>query len=185
MEPVMTSTINFKELWPQISWFIDDMRSGVAFWEGYILARGASQLEDSLQSIIKRAKSYSYEYSCWSNDADESLYKSVSQYRDDEWISFFHNDLIIILHLDYTTFVDGTELVNKLMISKNQDDLDIEVICYREPILESPNPKSILKKSYSELIDLFHIFRGYSVYVSSDNLDYPVENHPETWIRVG
>src|SRR3546814_12495449 len=110
--------MDFDEIWPRFSWVLEDMRNGIAFFEGYVPVLGEGDLLGPLQAIIERAESHSFRTSTWSSDTTPSDWEG--EYSDSEYVSFFGPGRIYTLNFDYAGQVGETPLRLQLMFRSEE-----------------------------------------------------------------
>lgn len=173
--------MEFDEIWPLFDWVLDEMRSGMGFFEGY-LPTIRSDLLPPLTTLIDRSQSHDFTTSTWSNDTTET--GGNTDYSVPEFIEFFRSGDIVMLDFDYTVQTRALEL--RLMFEKDDTGTALEIICYREPILGSDNPKEAVATAISEFRYLRRLFQGDALFIGPDTLDYPesATEYPKVWLRI-
>ena len=181
---VVMSVNDFDTIWRKFDWVIDEMKNGMCFFEGYIPIVGASDLNQPLSIIKESSRSYDYSCSIWANDTSEEDWEQT--YEASEYIGFFTEGRIVVLHFNYEYEVDGIMLNQKLMFDRNPMATSLEIICYREAILESGSPKDTVATAISEFRRLKRLFQGDSLFIGPDTLDYPKSSndYPGHWLKI-
>jgi len=174
----------FENIWKNFEYIIQEMRNGMAFFEGLILNVSQEKLEAGVRSLCNPPYNAKLGLSTWSNETTREEWEKI--YQTDQYLEFYRLGKIITLQPEYITQKNGFELHLKLMIEEWEDMVVAEIICYRGAILESSDPKRAVNAAIDEFIWLKELFRGSSLFVGPDNLNYPTndENYPEEWIRI-
>ncbi len=174
----------FDDIWQEFSYIIEEMQDGMCFFEGYILDNSQSNFRDSLLKLSNLSKGMSFDYSSWANDTTEEDWNKI--YSIEEYIHFFDNGKITTLCPEYQMVLKDITLHFKLLIDNWRERLNIEIICYRAPILDSTNPKLAVKTAIEEFWKLKELFEGKALFVGPDTLDYPINDkiYPEEWIKI-
>ncbi|NNE57444.1 MAG: hypothetical protein HKN36_04990 [Hellea sp.] len=176
---------SFEKLWPRISYFIDEMCSGMAFFEGYIPSIDATNLDANIRFLKAQVCDGSFDLSVWSNETTKQDWNR--EYSFNEYLNFFAIDKITMLNFEYQLDLKEVLLHLKLMIEKTDDtNISINIICYRDPILDHASPKDVMEKAIIEFHRLRNLFGGGVVFVGPDNLTYPVDDndYPDHWIKI-
>ncbi len=177
--------MNFEQIWPEFKWVIDEMKDGMCFFEGYIPTIGQEDLSKKLQKLIDASVTYTFMYSVWSNDTTESEWEK--EYTLSEYIGFFSINKILLLHFNFEKKIDDIVINLKLIFEKENGILKtLEIICYREPILGSGNPKKAVEVAINELRYLRQLFEGDSLFIGPDTLNYPKNKneHLKEWLKI-
>lgn len=108
------------------------------------------------------------------------------EYSAIEQLDLFKTGKLSILALDYDYIQDGNRLKHRLIIEKWDEQTIVEIICYREPILISADPKKAVASAILEFRRLKELFGGSSLFIGPDTLNYPEndESYPDEWIKV-
>ena len=114
---------------------------------------------------------YTFEYSSWSNDTSEAEWEK--EYAPSQYVEFFYTNKIVFLFFDYELETDSIVLNQRLMFEKDSASTSLEIICYREPILGSANPKAAVETAISEFRRLKHVFDGDALFIGPDGGDLP------------
>lgn len=180
----VAAMMDFDEIWSQFSWVLEDMRNGMAFFEGYIPTLDENDLLASLQELIDRAEGHSFRSSTWSSDTTASDWDG--EYSDAQYVAFFSSGRIYTLHFDYEVKVGGTPLSLKLMFDRHGRKVALEIVCYRDTILASPNPKRAIADAIAELRTLKQLFRGDALMLGPDTLERPASaiGYSKDWLRI-
>jgi hypothetical protein len=168
----------------QFSWVLQDMREGGCFFEGYIPTIGVEDLWSALSNVLSNADHYTFQGSVWAEDTTKADWeKSWSPH---QYVEFFHSGRIIVLCLSYGPVADNIALEQMLMFDKDERSTTLEIICYREPILEYPNPKEAVRTAIHGFRRLKSLFEGDALFIGPDNLDYPKSSaeYPSHWLRI-
>lgn len=176
---------NFDEIWPWFGPVMEEMKyEGMCFFEGYIPSIAERALLSPLSELEGRAKYCNCIMSTWSNETTELDWNKV--YDLAEYVDFFSSGRILRLHFDYEVRSGGTNLSQKLMFDKDDRATSLEIICYREPILSSPNPRQAVADAVSEICNLKRLFAGDALFLGPDTLDYPksATDNPKEWLRI-
>lgn len=175
---------DFEDIWKRFGYIIDEMRAGMAFFEGFILNVSEKKIEAGIQSLCSSPFNATLELSTWSNESTKEEWEK--SYKTKEYLDLYRADKIITLQPEYLTCQNGLELHFKLMIEKWEEFTVAEIICYRDPILDSIDPKRAVKTAINEFIRLRDLFEGSSLFIGPDTLNYPEddETYPEEWIKI-
>jgi hypothetical protein len=179
------NSLTFDDIWPQFSWVIDELREeGMCFIEGYIPLIGQTDLLTPISELIGRSKCFDFSYSVWSENTTET--ERERDYSSAEYTELFRSNQVVTLHFDYEYETDHIVLNQKLMIEKNDSEISLEIICYREAILQSDDSKEAVETALSEFRYLKHLFDGDALLIGPDTLDYPVSGteFPKEWLRI-
>lgn len=177
--------MDFDDIWPHFSWVLDDMRDhGMVFFEGYIPILGQRELSAPLAALVDRAVSHTFMRSTWSNEADVSLWNQ--DHDTATYLSFFESRQILTLHFDYEACIGRTPLVLKLMFDRDDSRTALEIICYRDAILASSDPKQAVADAIAEFRNLKQLFRGDALLLGPDTVDVPTSatEFPQVWLRI-
>ena len=180
--------MRFDEIWPRFSWVIEEMRNGMCFFEGYVPSLGGSGLLDPLSKLMERADSHTFRMSTWSNETAASDWSR--QYSVGEYVEFFESGGIHTLNFDYEVLASRTPLVLKLLFNRDrsggQSEVALEIVCYRDTLLSSPEPKQAIADAIAEFRALKFLFCGDALFLGPDTLDRPrsaTDFSPE-WLRI-
>ncbi len=176
--------MNFNSIWSQFNWVIDKMKEGMCFFEGYIPGIGQDDLLFSLSELIRRTRIQSFKSSVWSNDISEA--EREKEYTPSQYVELFHTNKIVLLGFYYELETDIVVINQKLMFEKTKAATALEIICYREPILGSNNPKEAVRSAIREFQHLNHLFKGNALFIGPDTLSYPTSSteYPNEWLRI-
>ena len=103
--------MNFDEIWPRFGDVVEDMRQGMAFFEGYIPRVAKCNLFSPLLELSERANTHSLECSIWSDESTESDWNK--DYEMSEYVAFFGSGKIVTLHFDYEILTGSTNILHK------------------------------------------------------------------------
>ncbi len=175
---------DFKNIWKNFEYVIDEMRTGMGFFEGFILNVSEEKIEAGIRSLCSSPFNAKLELSTWSNESTKEEWEK--SYKTEQYLEFYRVDKIITLQPEYLTYQNGFELHLKLMIQKWEAFTVAEIICYRDPILDSIDPKRAVNAAINEFIRLKDLFEGSSLFIGPDTLNYPEndETYPEEWIKI-
>ena len=103
-----------------------------------------------------------------------------------QYVDFFRSGRITTLCLSYRLVTDHITLEQMLMFDRDDVSTTLEIICYREPILESRDPKEAIRTAIQGFRQLKSLFEGDALFVGPDNLDYPTSSteYPAHWLKV-
>ncbi len=176
--------LSFEDIWKNFEYVIEDMNEGMAFFEGYIIDVSMNGIKSGLQCLLPDPTKITYEFSIWSDDSTKEDWNKTNN--SEQYFDFFKSGKIVVLQTEYLTTQNGFELHLKLMIESWDDGGTIEIICYRDPILESASPKLAVKAALSEFMRLKKLFNGGPLFLGPDTLDYPKngEIYPDFWIKL-
>ena len=174
----------FRDIWNDFEYIIEDMRTGMAFFEGFILNVSEKKLEQGIKSLCSPPFNANLELSTWSNESTKEEWEK--SYKTEEYIEFYQVDKIVMLQPEYLTRQNDFEVHLKLMIEKWEACTIAEIICYRDPILESDDPKRAVNAAIIEFVRLKKLFGGSSLFIGPDTLNYPEddETYPKEWIKI-
>jgi hypothetical protein len=174
----------FKNIWNKFEHVIDEMRTGMGFFEGFILNVSEEKIEAGIRSLCSAPFNAKLELSTWSNESTKEEWGK--SYKTEEYLEFYRRKKIITLQPEYLTYQNDFELHLKLMIEKWEAFTVVEIICYRDQILDSIDPKRAVKAAINEFIRLKNLFEGTSLFIGPDTLNYPEndETYPEEWIKI-
>ena len=150
-------------------------------FEGYVPKVGESELDAPLSELIRASCGHGFEHSIWSDDSSEADWNK--NYTTREYLDLFEAGRIHILHFDYSKQTHDVTLSLKLMFDR---DTSLEIICYREPILKSPNRRDAVRYAIDEFRVLRQVFRGSSLFVGPDTSSYPKSDtdYPNEWMKI-
>ena len=91
------------------------------------------------------------------------------------------------MHFDYSFRTAGLLLTQKLIIEPRLEGMTVEIICYRDAILDSEDPKHAIGTALREFLYLKELFKGRALFIGPDTLRYPKieEVSTEEWLRIG
>lgn len=173
----------FEEVWTQFQWVLAEMRGGMGFFEGYVPSVRPDGLLEALSGVA-RLSSEAFAGSVWSNQASSAV---VEGHRSPvQWVEHFRGGGITTLHFDYVAERGGADLSLKLMLDSEAGATSLEVVCYREGILESGDPKGAVRAAIEEFMRLREVFRGDALFIGPETLNRPrgAEDVPGEWLRV-
>jgi hypothetical protein len=170
----------FENIWRDFEWVLNDMRDGMVFLEGYLLKIKTEDLINHLRSIDKAINPESFQNPTWANKTTEKDWNKI--YSPEEYVRLFKNGDILTLHFNYKKKIESDTLEIKLMFA----GAHLEVVCYRDPILNSANPKQAIKAFIIHCEQLLSLFEGDSLFIGPDTLSYPdnAQNYPKEWIKI-
>jgi len=176
--------MKFDEIWPHFSWVIEEMRDGMGFFEGYITSIGENNLLVPLSKLIWRARSHSFTSSAWSDETTEA--DRERDYDAADYVAFFDSGRIAMLDFEYEFRAGNADLDQKLMFDRDEAGTALEIICFRDAILSSPEPKQVIADAISEFRHLKHLFQGDALFLGPDTLDYPqsATDYPRAWLKI-
>jgi hypothetical protein len=182
--------MDFDLIWPRFCWVLDDMRNGMAFFEGYVPILGETDLLGPLRKLIKRAENHTFRTSIWSSEATASDWDK--EYSDDDYVAFFESGRIYTLHFDYEVRVGNTPLFLKLLFDRDkrevgkEPEVALEIVCYRETILAAPDTKRAIFDAVSELCTLKQLFHGDALFLGPDTFERPASrtSYSKDWLRI-
>ncbi len=175
---------NFEKVWEKFNYIIEEMQDGVCFFEGYILNVSMKKLEEGIKSLCTTPFNAMLDYSVWSDESTKEEW--AKSYKPEQYLDLFKANKIICLQPEYLTIQHEYKLHIKLMIDTIDDKTTIEIICYRDPILDSKDPKQAIDAAIMEFIRLKKLFGGSSLFIGPDTLSYPEDDqtYPDEWIKV-
>ena len=176
--------MDFELIWPRFAWVLDEMRNGMAFFEGYVPVLGQPDLLSPLRKLIERAESHTFRTSIWSSETTESDW--APEHGAVDYVDFFESGRIHTLHFDYEVRAGATPLSLRLLFDKDGDKVAMEVVCYRETILAAPDPRQAVSDAISEFGLLKRLFHGDALFFGPDTLDLPqsAEVYSREWLRI-
>ena len=169
-----------EQAWAESDWIIEDMfDNGMCFFEGFIPSVDLAVLDSALPHLTDSP--VNCQYSVWSNDTSESDWNRTYPLAD--YISFFRNGRILMLHVDYSVAVSGFDFTLKLIF---EPDADLEIIFYRENLLPRTETRDRFVAACHYLSRLKSTFNGPALFLGPDTLNYPVwpDVVPKEWQRL-
>ena len=169
-----------EQAWTDSDWIIEDMfDNGMCFFEGYVPAVDLESLNSTLPKLTDTP--IDCQYSTWSNDTDESDWNRT--YALSDYVTFFRNGRIVLLHADYTATVAGFDFTLKLMF---EPDANLEIIFYRDNLLPRTETRARFTAACHYLRHLHGAFNGEALFLGPDTLNYPVWPNvvPKEWQRL-
>ena len=176
--------MSLDEFWDWFQITLEDLQSGMCFFEGLVPSISTDNFVDDLITLKERSENISFSASVWSNETPESVY--TKNHDLSTYVDYFLNQKIIILSFDYEIALSNITLTNKLNFETIDDATRLEIICYREPILESNTIREAVFSAVEEFHYLKALFRGNKLFVGPDTLDYPTSQTEEhnLWFRM-
>jgi hypothetical protein len=176
--------LSFGDIWPQFDWVLEEMRSGMAFFEGYVTSIDHVQLLPGINELIGLASFHGFDSTVWANGTDSSVMKK--DYTPDEYVRFFHEEIIVCLSFYYERKVPALELEQKLNFDLGPPSTTMDMICFRDQFLESADPKAAVEAAIGEFRFLKQLFKGDALFIGPDTLDYPTsaDNYSNAWLRI-
>jgi len=175
--------LSFDEIWPQFEWILEDMRSGVAFFEGYSPSIGRTDLLEALSEVSLLYPS-AFQNSFWLNHSNNNGWPRMLTPAG--YVELFKSGKIITLSFEYGIEVRGFNLSLRILFEPNESETSLEILCYREPILNSGQPKAAVEAGIIEFRRLYRIFRGDALFLGPDTSNYPrtPDDYPDDWLRI-
>lgn len=176
---------NFEDFWKEFNPIMVDMNeNGMCFFEGYLPNVPVNKLDVAVRSICDEPFDANIDISLWSNEVTEEMWSK--NYSTDECLHSFQIGNALQISVSYQPIQENFKLELTLMIEKWQEQVDVEIICERDPIFSSESPKLAVKAAIIEFLRLKELFGGDFLYVGPDTTNYPDGHgiHPEEWIRV-
>ena len=173
----------FEKIWEEFSYVIEEMRDGMGFIEGFILDVAEERLDAAIHTLCSAPMNAQLS-ATWSNEPRKADWDK--KYSPAEYLRLFQAGKIVTLKPQLNTVRDGIPLEMMLMIEKWDDQIIIEIICYRETILSNTNPKIAVRAAVLEFAELRRQFGGSALFIGPDNLDYPkdADTYPPHWIKI-
>ncbi len=178
--------MDFEQIWPQFQDLIDELYSGMCFFEGYIPNTQVNDLTFPFAELTNSSLSHTYEFSTWSNETTKAEWEKT--YSPAEYLEFFRTGKILMLHFNYERNIDGLSVKMKLILWHAHDGngKTVEIICDRNAIINSKNIKLSVKKAIAEIRRIMYLFDGNALFIGPDTLDYPESpnDYPSLWIKI-
>lgn len=164
------SVLSFGQIWPQFEWVIEDMRDGMCFFEGYVPSVDQSRLLQSFSDVASPSPE-AFASSVWSNESTEADWAKCTT--RSEFVQLFRAGSIVLLQFDYAPQVEDFDLNLRLILEPDTTKTSLEIICYREPILESARPREAVGAGIVEFRRLRDAFHGDALLIGPDTVNYP------------
>ncbi len=177
--------LDFDEIWKQFDYVVKEMRDcGMCFFEGFILSLSNEKIHQGVRSLCGSPLNADLSLSTWSDGSTKEDREKT--YSTDQYVELFDRGKISTLQLEYHPIQNDVRLHIKLMIEKWYGMIIAEIICFREPILASSDPKQAVYLSVLEFLRLKALFVGSSLFIGPDTLNYPESDdiYPEEWIKL-
>lgn len=112
---------------------------------------------------------------------DDDLRQSL----DDHFDGYLEGRAVSLM-LTYGYLSNDYRLTCRLIIDRENTSNMIEVVCYRDPILTSPNPIEAMFIHFEHLKTLCRKFKGRALFFGPDGSDYPKSEteYPEFFLKV-
>ena len=167
--------MKFEDIWAEFSWVVDELNSGMAFFEGYLPAIRTSDIELNLLSIAEIDSVICDCEPCWNHASD---IPAVEQdYSISECTGFYYSGKLSGLDFWYDRHYGWITSHQKLMFGPLNSETDVTIICFADWILGSANPKQAIELAVSEMRDIKKMFASDALYIGPDGLDLDVGNH--------
>ena len=169
-----------EQAWTDSDWIIEDMfDNGMCFFEGYVPAIDLDSLAEVLPQLTDT--SIDCQSSTWSNNTNESDWNRA--YPLSDYVTFFRDGRIVLLHADYSVTVSGYDFILKLMFGP---DANLEIIFYRENLLPRTETRARFIAACHYLRHLQSTFDGAALFLGPDTLNYPAwpDVVPKEWQRL-
>lgn len=175
---------DFDDIWSRFEWVIQDMNEGMSLFEGYIPAITQADLLPALLDLTRRMSDFSFAASVWADDASES--ERIMAHTPSDCVELFRSRKIVCLHCDYEVALNNVALAFKLIFEPNDEATSLEIICYRDAILRSDDPKTAVHIAIDEFRNLNARFGGNALFIGPDTVEYPsIEpEHHGAWLRI-
>ena len=179
MEP-----LSFDEIWPQFDWVLEEMRSGMAFFEGYVTTIDRERLLPGINELIRLSDFHGFDLTVWANGTDSIVMEE--DYTPAEYVGFFNAGNIVTLSFYYERSYPALELEQKVNFEQEQASTTMNMICFRDQFLERDDPMAAVRTAIEELRILKGLFRGDALFIGPDTLDYPIsaDDYPKAWLRI-
>ena len=129
----------FEKIWEEFSYVIEEMRDGMGFFEGFILDVAEERFDAAIHTLCSTPLNAQLS-ATWSNETTKA--DRAKKYNTTEYLQLFHAGKVVTLKPQLNTVRDGIPLEMMLMIEKWDDQMIIEIICYRENYLIKRKPKN-------------------------------------------
>jgi hypothetical protein len=175
---------NFETVWEKFSYVLEEMRNGMAFFEGFILNVSLDTIDSGIKSLCSPPYNATLNLSTWSNDSSKEDW--ARNYSVEKYVELYKTGKIITLQPEYLTHRNGHLIHLKLMVEEWEDKAIIEIMCYRDLILNSPTPKLAVHAAILEFIRIKELFLGSTLFIGPDTLNYPESDnyYPKEWIKI-
>lgn len=165
--------------------WIDAMANGeLPSIEGYIPLVEEKLIGPTLTSLAKIAKSWSCSNPTWSEDASRS--EREGEYSLAEYIDLYQQNKLVMLSFDYERILDVATLSFRLLFYKLELGAEVNIVCYREAILDCPDRMAAITDALCEFQNLFDELSGNALFFGPDNADYPEDpqNYSKIWTKI-
>jgi len=167
--------MKFEDIWTDFSWIVDELSSGMAFFEGYLPAVQISDIEPNLRRISKIDSVTCDCEPCWKHAAD--IPAEEQDFSISECTGFFCSGKLSGLDFWYDRNYDWITSRQKLMFEPSNSEAEVTIICFADWILGSENSKQALELAISEMRDMKKLFGSDALYIGPDGLDLAAGNH--------
>ena len=158
---------------------IEDMCDGMLSFSGYMIGVSSDSLSPVILAIIKeRAVKVDGIF------ADDQTAAQIDKTNNpSKLFAKYLKGNVVSMMIDYEIEFDGTELSCRMIIDPCENDHSVEVVCYRDPILNYPDPKAALFAHIEDLKSLFNRLNARALFVGPDCSKYPKDekSYPDCW----
>lgn len=165
--------MKFEENWTRFDWVIDELSSGMAFFEGFIPSVQVRNIGPCLNKI-SRSPSVSFScVPCWRDDADISDVER--DYSIEECVRLFESGELaafdFFFERDDGYSSSGLKLMFMPTDSNGASQAELTIICFAGQILSSENPKEAVGAAISEMRMVKALLHADALYIGPDGLD--------------
>ncbi len=174
----------FESIWKDFSYILDEMKDGVCYFEGYIPNISIQDFKIKLLTLTEEPSKLDFSSTVWSDDSSDS--EINKQHEIDDLISLFKNQKIVSLAVNYDKQFANDKLSFRLLFDYWNNRYDLEIICYRENVLQSNNPKEAIYQAVLHFQKLKILFNGPAFFLAETINESPenIEEYPDYWIRI-
>jgi hypothetical protein len=162
---------------------VEDMKNrGMGLFEGYIPEADGQLILPLLVSLSEASTTWSCANSLFADGAPAPG-KTLSL---PGFVDHLHDGRIVCLNFDYDRDIDGAVFSFRLLIEKEDAGVSVEMLCYRDCIVEASDPVAAVKRALGEFHGIYDGLSGNALFFGPDSLEYPEspQDYPPHWFKL-
>ena len=167
--------MKFEDIWKNFSWVVDELNSGMAFFEGYIPSVRISGIESPLKEFAEPGSVEHYCEPCWNDESD--ILNLEQDYSISECVNLLLNEKLASFDFGYKKDYGWVVSNQKLMFMPEGAETEIIIICFADWILASNKPKETIEIAIAEMRHIKELFNSDVLYIGPDGLDLSAHNY--------
>ncbi len=166
--------MKFEDIWKDFSWVVDELNSGMAFFEGYIPSVRFSNIESPLQEFARLECVKHYCEPCWNHESD--IPDSEQDYSISECVNLLLHQKLASFDFEYERDHGWVISNQKLMFMPEGAETEVVIICFADWIIGSNKPKETIEIAIAEMRYFKERFNSDALHIGPDGLDLSVQN---------